>query len=146
VNIKSSIATIFILLSLVGCATSSTLSPAAVPLGAESIEEVWDKIGCIEDGEAAQILDPESDFGTYDPASGSFEKIGWCYPINPGDPNDYGVTMAYFWELRSASDALALVEFLEIEIKEGLFVDGNVVIRAMDEAQDKYFATLFSKP
>ena len=99
--------------------TSPTPSALPVPEGAKTIEEAWEVLGCsVEDGTAKKII--ETDYVT--------DRTAICDPWD-----DLDATVG-FYQVPDAESMVFLVERAMAEFPpESLFVDGLVLVRAIDE-------------
>jgi len=105
--------------SAVPVETSPTPSALPVPEGAKTIEEAWEVLGCsVEDGTAKKII--ETDYVT--------DRTAICDPWD-----DLDATVG-FYQVPDAESMVFLVERAMAEFPpESLFVDGLVLVRAIDE-------------
>ena len=121
-----------VVLLLAGCSTApseaGTTPPSTAPAGATTVQDVWTKIGCDENG----ILDAT-------PPKPPIQHTGMCTPYEGGE-------LAFFYQLPSAeaaADWLASGE-LEIGATDAVFTDGPVVILATDAGSAQKFGELFT--
>ena len=108
--------------------------PTQEPAEAQTIEDVWAKIGC-------ETGDPTGTRGMLDLSEPQPPVVstGTCTPYEDGD-------MAFFFEL---PDAAAVASWLasgalEVGATDALYTDGAVVILATDARTAQEFAALFT--
>lgn len=117
-------------------ATAEPEKPSPTPTtdGAQTIEDVWAKIGCSTD-------DPTGTRGILDitEAEAPVVSTGTCTPYEDGG-------MVFFFQLPSADDVPAWLDSgaLEVGATDALYTDGAVVILATDAGTAQEFETLFT--
>jgi len=111
--------------------TSPAPSALPVPEGAKTIEEAWEVLGCsVEDGTAKKII--ETDYVT--------DRTAICDPWD-----DLDATVG-FYQVPDAESMNFLVERAMAEFPpESLFVDGLVLVRAIDEAATARLKPLYDR-
>ncbi|TQO18530.1 hypothetical protein FB472_0047 [Rhodoglobus vestalii] len=118
---------------LAGCTTVSpdpevtgTVASSAAA-GATTIQEVWAKIGCDDDGRL--------DVSAPNPP---VDHTGMCTPYEGGE-------LVFFYQLPSADEAADWLRSgkLEIGARDAVFTDGAVVILATDASSAQKFGELF---
>jgi len=111
--------------------TSPTPSALPVPEGAKTIEEAWEVLGCsVEDGTAKKII--ETDYVT--------DRTAICDPWD-----DLDATVG-FYQVPDAESMVFLVERAMAEFPpESLFVDGLVLVRAIDEPATARLKPLYAQ-
>ena len=110
-----------------------TPTPAALPVpdGAKTIEEAWEVLGCsVEDGTAKKII--ETDYVT--------DRTATCDPWD-----DLDATVG-FYQVPDAESMVFLVERAMAEFPPvSLFVDGLVLVRAIDEPATERLKPLYDQ-
>ncbi len=120
-------------LTVAGCGAASTPASIPTPQGAATIEEVWEKIGCMED-------DPMGT-GAYiqpDGLTTGVQRAGMCTPYEGGE-------LVFFYEQDSPESLDAYLQSGRPELgpTDALFRDGAVAIMATDAATAQKFGGIF---